>query len=270
MRWRDLACNRAQEVFKWPSVRTEALHSGLGVHAGLFATTHWSAVLAVTGHESAEAAAALERLCETYWYPLYAYVRHRGHSPEDSKDLTQEFFWRLLQGNYLARVDPSKGKFRSFLLAAMNHFLANEWDRARTLKRGGKVTFLSLDELQAERRYQCEDAAGYSPEQTYERTWAFALLDEVLGRLREETAASGHLARFEELKAVLMGESPALSYADMALKLGTTEAALKMALQRLRKRYAELLREQIAQTVCGPEEVEDELRHLFTTLSSEA
>ncbi len=227
-------------------------------------------MLAATGRESAEAAAALERLCATYWYPLYAYVRHRGHSPEDSKDLTQEFFYRLLQGKYLARVDPHKGKFRSFLLAAMNHFLANEWDRVKTLKRGGQVTFLSLDELQAERRYQCEDSTGRSPEQFYETMWAFALLDKVLGLLREETAAAGHSARFEELKAVLMGERPTLTYAEMARKLGTTEAALKVALQRLRQRYAELLRVQIAQTVPGPEEVNDELRHLYAVLSSEA
>jgi RNA polymerase sigma-70 factor (ECF subfamily) len=234
----------------------------------LFATTHWSVVLATADQDSPQAAVALEQLCRTYWYPLYAYVRHRGQSPEDSKDLTQEFFYRLLQGNYLARVDPRKGKFRSFLLAAMNHFLANEWDRARTLKRGGYLTFLSLDELQAEQRYQCEDFSGRSPEEIYEKTWALALLDKVLERLSEETAAAGHLARFEELKTVLMGESSAITYAEMALKLGTTEATLKVAMQRLRKRYAELLREQIAQTVPGPEEVEDELRHLYSVLSS--
>jgi RNA polymerase sigma factor (sigma-70 family) len=251
-------------------VRTEDANPEVPARGAVFATTHWSVVLAAGRQQSPQAAAALERLCATYWYPLYAYVRHRGHSPEDSKDLTQEFFYRLLQGNYLARVDPRKGKFRSFLLAAMNHFLANEWDRARTLKRGGYLTFLSLDELQAEQRYHCEDFSGRSPEEIYEKTWALALLDQVLGRLREETAAAGHLARFEELKPVLMGESPALTYAEMALKLGTTEPALKVAVQRLRRRYGELLREQIAQTVPGPEEVEDELRHLYTVLSSEA
>jgi len=195
-------------------------------------------------------------------------VRHRGLTPEDSKDLTQEFFYRLLQGNYLARVDPQKGKFRSFLLAAMNHFLANEWDRARTLKRGGQVTFLSLDELQAERRYQCEDSAGRSPEEIYEKTWVLALLDKVLERLREETAA-GHLARFEELKGVLMGERPTLTYAEIALKLDTTEPALKVTMQRLRRRYAELLREQIAHTIPDPHGTEDELRHLYRVLSAE-
>jgi RNA polymerase sigma-70 factor (ECF subfamily) len=234
----------------------------------LFATTHWSVVLATADQESPEAAAALERLCATYWYPLYAYVRHRGHSREDSQDLTQEFFCRLLQKNYLAHVDPHKGKFRSFLLAATNHFLANEWERARTLKRGGQVTFVSLDEVQAEQRYQGEQLAGRSPEEIYERTWAIALLAKVLGRLREEAAATGQSTRFEELKAVLMGERPSLTYAELALKLGTTEPALKMAAQRLRRRYAELLREEIAHTVRSPQEVEEELRYLRAVLGS--
>jgi RNA polymerase sigma factor (sigma-70 family) len=234
----------------------------------LFATTHWSVVLATADPDSPQAAAALEQLCRTYWYPLYAYVRHRGHSPEDSQDLTQEFFYRLLQKNYLAHVDPRKGKFRSFLLAAINHFLANEWERAQTLKRGGKVTFLSLDEAQAEQRYQGEQLGGRSPEEIYERTWAVALLDRVLGRLRDETAAAGQSTRFEELKGVLMGERPSLSYAELALKLETTEPALKMAVLRLRRRYGELLREEIAHTVRGPEEVEDELRDLRAVLRS--
>jgi RNA polymerase sigma-70 factor (ECF subfamily) len=234
----------------------------------LFATTHWSVVLATTDQDSPQAAVALEQLCRTYWYPLYAYVRRRGHGPEDAQDLTQEFFYRLVQKEYLAQVDPRKGKFRSFLLAAINHFLANEWDRARTLKRGGQVTFVSLDEAQVEQRYQGERLAWRSPEEIYERTWAVALLDKVLGRLREETAASGQSTRFEELKAVLMGERPSLTYAELALKLGTTEPALKMAVQRLRRRYAELLREEIAHTVRGPDEVEDELRHLRAVLSS--
>ena len=234
----------------------------------LFATTHWSVVLATADQDSPQAAAALEQLCRTYWYPLYAYVRHRGHSPEDSQDLTQEFFYRLLQKNYLAHVDPRKGKFRSFLLAAINHFLANEWERAQTLKRGGKVTFLSLDEAQAEQRYQDDQFGGRSPEEIYERTWAIALLDKVLGRLRAEAAAAGQSARFEELKAVLMGERPALTYAELALKLGTTEPALKMAAQRLRRRYGELLREEIAHTVRSPQEVEEELRYLRAVLAS--
>ncbi len=234
----------------------------------LFATTHWSVVLATADRQSPEAAAALERLCATYWYPLYAYVRHRGHSREDSQDLTQEFFCRLLRKNDLAQVDPRKGKFRSFLLAAINHFLANEWDRAQTLKRGGQVTFLSLDEAQAEQRYQGEQFGGRSPEDIYDRTWAITLLEKVLGRLRAETAAAGRSARFDELKDVLMGERPSRSYAELAGTLGTTEAALKMTVRRLRQRYGELLREEIAHTVLDPGEVEEELRHLRAVLSS--
>ncbi len=227
-------------------------------------------MLAATGRESPEAAAALERLCETYWYPLYAYVRHRGHTPEDSQDLTQEFFYRLLQGNYLARVDPRKGKFRSFLLAAINHFLANEWHRSQRLKRGGNVTFLPLDGFEAEDRYQGDLFGSRSPEEIYERTWAIALLEKVIGRLSQETAAAGQAARFEELKPMLMGERSSLSYAELATRLGTTEAALKMTVQRLRRRYAQLVQEEIAHTVPDPEEVEEELRHLRIILSSRA
>ena len=249
-------------------MRTEGSGSGPEAHGGIFATTHWSVVLAATDHESPEATAALERLCETYWYPCYAYMRHRGYSPQDAQDLTQEFFYRLVQKDYLAQVDPRKGKFRSFLLAAINHFLAKEWARSRTLKRGGHLTLLPLDEAQAEQRYQAELSGERSPEEIYDRAWAIALLGKVLRRLREETAAAGHADRFEELKGVLMGERPSLSYAALAPRLRTTEAALKMAVRRLRNRYAELLREEIANTVPGPEEAEDELWQLRAVLSS--
>jgi RNA polymerase sigma factor (sigma-70 family) len=233
----------------------------------LFATTHWSVILAAGQGDTPQSAAALEQLCCTYWYPLYAYVRHRGHSPEDSQDLTQEFFCRLLQKNFLSQVDPSKGKFRSFLLAAINHFLANEWDRARTLKRGGQVTFVPLDEGLAEQRYQAEQAAGRSPEQLYERAWALAFLQGVLGRLRDEVVQAGRGAHFEELKVFLTGEKPPASYAELAARLGTNEAALRKEVQRLRHRYGELLRDEIGRTVANATEVEDELCHLFTVLS---
>ncbi len=243
----------------------EALTAG---NPPLFATTHWSVVLAAGESQQPETAVARESLCRTYWYPLYAYVRHRGHSPEDSQDLTQEFFCRLLQGNYLARVDPQKGKFRSFLLAAMNHFLANEWHRSQTLKRGGNLTFLPLDGVEAEERYRGERFGSCSPEEIYERAWAMALLERVIGRLSQETAATGQCAPFEQLKPLLIGERPSLSYSELALKLGTTEAALKMAVHRLRKRYAQLVHEEIAHTVPDPLEVEAELRHLRAVLSS--
>jgi RNA polymerase sigma factor (sigma-70 family) len=239
-------------------------------HRGIFPTTHWSAVLAATDPESAEAVAALEELCTVYWYPIYAYVRHEGHTSEDAKDLTQEFFRRLLEKNYLSVVDPRKGRFRSFLLAVARHFLANEWERARTVKRGGHLTFVPLDEGQAEERYLNEQAAGQSPEVTYERAWALALLEKVLARLREEAVMGGHAARFDALKGVLMGEKPSLSYAQLAVELETTEPALKMAAQRLRGRYGELLREEIGRTVSAPEDVEDELRHLRAVLRAVA
>ena len=233
----------------------------------LFATTHWSGILAAGQGGTPQSAAALEQLCRTYWYPLYCYVRHRGHSPEDSQDLTQEFFHQLLHKHYLSQLDPSKGKFRSFLLASLNHFLANEWDRARTLKRGGKMTFVSLDEGLAEGRYQAEQAAGRSPEELYERAWALAFLQGVLGRLRDEVVQAGRAAHFEELKVFLTGEKPSASYAVLAAKLGTNEAALRKEVQRLRHRYGELLRDEIGRTVAHAAEVEDELCHLFTVLS---
>lgn len=225
-------------------------------------------MLAATGHESPEAAAALEQLCATYWYPLYAYVRHRGHSPEDSQDLTQEFFHRLVQKDYLAQVDPRKGRFRSFLLAAIKHFLAKEWDRARTLKRGGQMTFIRLDEAQADQRYQSDLRVDRSPEELYDRAWAIALLEKALRRLREESVAAGHGGRFEELKGVLMGGRTSVPYVELASRLGTSEGALKMAAQRMRSRYAELLREEIATTVPDRQEAEEELRHLRGVLGS--
>ncbi len=232
----------------------------------VFATTHWSVVVAAGERDTPQSSAALEQLCRSYWYPLYAYVRRRGHSPEDAQDLTQEFLFRLLQKNYLAHADPHKGKFRSFLLVALNYFLANEWDRANAVKRGGRITFVSLDDA-AEQRYLEEPATDLSPQQVYEQSWAVALLGKALGRLRDESAASGKANRFEHLKVLLTGEKPSVSYAELAVTLGTTEAALKMTVQRLRRRYGELLREEVSHTVANPEQIEDELRHLCEVLS---
>jgi RNA polymerase sigma factor (sigma-70 family) len=232
----------------------------------LFATTHWSVVLAAVNHETPEATAALEQLCRTYWYPLYAYVRRRGYSPEDAKDLTQEFFARLLEKRFLLQVDPGKGKFRSFLLAAINHFLANEWDRANAVKRGGRVTFLALDHDSAEQRL-VESSLEHSPEQIFERCWALTFLQEVLGRLRNEVVQAGRATHFGELKIFLTGDKPSTAYSELAAKLGTSEAALRKEVQRLRHRYGELLREEIGRAVANPIEIEDELCHLFTVLS---
>jgi RNA polymerase sigma factor (sigma-70 family) len=247
-------------------VPTEDPDSEPQVHGGVFSTTHWSVVLAAGQQESLEAADALETLCRTYWYPLYAYIRRRGHEVQDAEDLTQEFFSRLLRKDYLARADPHKGRFRSFLLVAVNHFLANEWDRAKAAKRGGQVTFLSLDDA-AEQRYLEEPATELSPERIYEQSWAVALLGKAFGRLRGECAASGKANRFDQLKVLLIGEELSVTYAELAATLGTTEAALKMTVQRLRRRYGELLREEVSHTVANPEQIEDELRHLYEVLS---
>jgi RNA polymerase sigma factor (sigma-70 family) len=232
-----------------------------------FTTTHWSVVLSARRDTSPSATDALEKLCRAYWHPLYAYARRRGYDVADAQDLTQGFFERLLKKDYMRAVDPKKGKFRSFLLAALEHYLANEWRRRNTQKRGGHVDFVSLDAHSAEEQYLQVPAADLSPEKLFERQWATTVLEQVLGRLREEHAAAGKAALFEELKTFLTGEKQATSHAERAAKMGTTEAALKMAVSRLRQRYGELLRAEIANTVARPEDVEEEMRALFAALS---
>jgi RNA polymerase sigma-70 factor (ECF subfamily) len=224
-------------------------------------------VLAAGKGGSSEADIALEKLCHTYWHPLYIFVRRRGYEPHDAQDLTQEFFARLLQKNYLHAVDRTKGKFRSFLLAALEHFLANEWRNAHAQKRGGQVNFFSLDDDSAEQQFLQVASAGLSPEQHYQREWATTLLERALGRLRADFVESGKLLQFDELKIYLTGEKGGTSYAALAPKLGMTEAGLKMAVHRMRQRYGELLREEIANTVSSPAEVEQELGALFNALS---
>jgi RNA polymerase sigma-70 factor (ECF subfamily) len=222
-------------------------------------------VLAAKGQASPQVDFALEKLCRTYWWPLYAFVRRRGYGAHDAEDLTQEFFSRLLAKDFLRSVDRSKGKFRSFLLAALEHFLAKEWRRANTQKRGGKFAFHSIDAEMADQQYLQIPAAGLSPEQLFEKQYAIKLLEQVVSRLREEFVTAGKEAQFEHLKIFLTGEKQ--PYAEMAAKLGTTEAALKMAVSRMRQRYKELLREEIASTVSGLEEVEEELRAIIAALS---
>jgi DNA-directed RNA polymerase specialized sigma24 family protein len=234
---------------------------------GHFSTTHWSVVLSAKQQSSAEADAALERLCRTYWWPLYAFVRRRGYAPPDAQDLTQEFFARLLAKDFLRTVDRSKGKFRSFLLAALEHFLAKEWRKANTQKRGGGLTQLSINDDSAEQPYLQVPASNLLPEQLFEKQWAIALLNQVVDRLREEFTADGKATQFESLKVFLTGEKRAETYAAMAAKLVTTEAALKMSVRRMRDRYGELLRAEIANTVSDPTEVEAELQALFKALT---
>lgn len=229
-------------------------------------TTHWS-VIRDAGHGTQTTAArALEELCRAYWYPLYAYVRRRGHSETDACDLTQEFFCRLLQGDWLRDLQPERGRFRCFLLAAMNHFLANERRRGQAIKRGGGCPLFSLDEQDAEGRYLLEPAHEQSPERLLDYRWALILLERTLERLRVEYADSGRAALFSAIEGKLTADPERLSYAGIAQELGGTESAIKKSAQRLRERFRELLRSEIAQTVTRPEEVDDELRDLFAAL----
>jgi RNA polymerase sigma factor (sigma-70 family) len=229
-----------------------------------FPTTLWTVVLQASQDEPAQTQAALAQLCEGYWYPLYSFIRRRGYSPHDAQDLAQAFFAHLLEKRALERVAPEKGRFRTFLLAALKNFLANEWDRANTLKRGGGQTILSLQPENAESRYQLEPAHDLTPERLFERQWALTLLDLVLATLRGEYQSEGKGAVFEELKAALIGQAG--GYAEMAARLGQSPGAIKVAVHRMRSRYRELMRAQIAETV-GAGDVEDELRHLLAVLS---
>lgn len=232
-----------------------------------FATTHWSVVLAAGQSQSPRFAEALEKLCRTYWYPTYAYVRRRGYDVHEAQDLTQEFFARLLEKNYLRTVDRAKGKFRSFLLASLNHFLANEWDRATAQKRGGGQKLISLDDETAEQRYGLEPASHLSPEKTFEQGWALTLLDKALRRLADEFVAAGKGEQFKVLKLFLQKETGAGDYREVATQLEMSTSAVAMAVSRLRQRYRELVVDEIAQTVSSPDEIEDEMRYLFEAIN---
>jgi RNA polymerase sigma factor (sigma-70 family) len=232
-----------------------------------FTTTHWSVVLAARQGESGQAEQALAQLCACYWYPLYAFVRRRGFNHHDAEDLTQEFFHRLLDRNYLSAVDYRKGRFRTFLLMALERFMANEWRRVRTHKRGGRITFLSIEEQAAEQRYSLEPASWLSPEKIYEQNCALALLEKALLKLRNEFETKGKVEKFQRLKCFLTTDGEPTSYAKLAAQWHTTEAALKMAVSRLRARYGALLREEVANTLSSAEEVEDELNALLASLS---
>ncbi len=232
-----------------------------------FATTRWTVVLAAGGPSTAGARLALEELCRAYWRPIYAYVRRLGHSTHDAQDLTQDFFARLLAPGGIDRVHPSKGRFRSFLLVALKHFLANEWDKARALKRGGGVTFIPLDASDTDAGLPLESSPGEGPERLYDRQWALAVLDRVLGRLREEYHTGGKGVLFDKLRETLVQERHSVPYAVLASELHLTEGAVKVSVHRLRQRYRELLRIEIVNTVSNPDQVEDELRDLFTALT---
>jgi RNA polymerase sigma-70 factor (ECF subfamily) len=247
-----------------PGPTSESRHAG----GRSFATTHWSIVLAAAHESRPDAQAALTTLCETYWYPLYAYVRRCGYESHDAEDLTQEFFARLLDKDYLASVDRSKGEFRHFLLASLRHFLANERDWSRARKRGGGRAVLSLDRGEAETSYRLEPSHELTPEKDFDRQWALTLLRQVMGSLEAEHVASGTKRLFEGLSGFLTEAEGSCLHAEVARNMGMTEGAVKVAVHRLRRRYRQLLREQIAQTVASPEEVDEEIRHLFGTFRS--
>jgi RNA polymerase sigma-70 factor (ECF subfamily) len=231
-----------------------------------FATTHWSLVARAGGEATPARHEALAVLCERYWYPLYVYVRRRGQQPAEAQDLTQAFFAELLEKNRLRMADQQRGKFRSFLLSSLNHFLANVRRGTRSLKRGGGTTTLSLDFESGERRFLCEPAHELTAERAFERRWALTLLERALDKLRDEHTAAGKEALFEALKTRLGGDPEAATYGEIATSLEMTEGALKVAAHRMRRRCRELLRDEIAQTVAGPDEVDEELRDLFAAL----
>ncbi len=249
--------------------------SGSGDHSGSdtpvpsaqFTATHWSVVLAAAHHESPQAAEALETLCRTYWYPLYAYIRRQGYDVADAQDLTQSFFAHILSRRFLQRASRDKGKFRSFILGSLKFFLADELAKLQAMKRGGGQSLVFLDAKSAEERYRLEPVEPMDPEKLFQRRWAMTLLDRVLERLEAEFAQAGKRRTLEHLREFLLGERGSATYQQVAATLGMAEGAVKMAVHRMRQRYRELFREEIAQTVANPTEIEEETQHVFAALS---
>jgi RNA polymerase sigma factor (sigma-70 family) len=231
-----------------------------------FVTTRWSVILAAGQDDSSIARSALEKLCGAYWYPLYVFVRRLGRSPHDAEDLVQSFFAQAIEKNFVAAADPEKGRFRSFLLIALKRFMANEWHKARALKRGGATTPLALDGLTAEQRYAVEPTERLTAEQLFERRWALTLLDRALERLRIEQMETGDGKRFETLKETLTMHRGGTPYAQLGAELGLAEGAVKVAVHRLRQRYREILEMEIADTVASPTDVDAERRYLLEVL----
>lgn len=233
-----------------------------------FETTNWSLIVQATGASSSAARAALAGLCETYWPPVYAFIRRRGLSPADAEDLTQSYFARFFEKDYLRDFRPEAGRFRTFLRASISHFLSNEWDRERALKRGGGKVQVSFDAATAEERLRLEPVDRLTPEAIFERTWAAALLARCLERLRDEQKATGGEARFLKLKAFLASDGQSADYAALARELGQSDSTLRVAVHRLRRRFAAVLREEVARTVADPADVDAEIRFMLETLRS--
>jgi RNA polymerase sigma-70 factor (ECF subfamily) len=234
--------------------------------AARFTTTRWSVVLAAQRDSTPQAREALTQLCERYWHPLYAYLRRSGHGVDEAQDLTQAFFARILEKRTFREADPERGRFRSFLLASLKNFAANERERAHTKKRGGPIPPLSFEFETAEERYQIDPPDDETPETVFDKRWALTLLENVLERLRAEMAKSKQDNRFEQLKLFLTGEKAGVGYAELGTQLGMSEGAVKVAVHRLRRRFRDLVREEIAQTVSSADEVEDEMRHLWSAV----
>lgn len=247
-----------------PERRPSPIESGR--EAAVFATTHWSLVLRAGREPSPESEEALETLCRTYWPPLYVFVRRKGHGVHEAQDLVQDFLARILERRDLDTVHPNKGRFRSFLLASLNHYLANEWHRGQRLKRGGRHLHLSLEELLAEGVAEFETSNGITPERAFERRWAETVIARALERLKGEWQQRYQPKHFDDLKVFLLEARGTAPFAEVARRLGLTEPALKSIVHRLRKRFRELFREEIARTVQNPSEVEEEIRHLFHVL----
>ena len=233
-----------------------------------FRTTHWSLVTLAGDANSPQVTAALEKLCQTYWLPLYSYIRRQGYGPQDAQDLAQGFFARLLRMNSLASVGPQKGKFRTFLLAALNHFLSDERDHARAEKRGGGKNLISLDATSAEERYLEIPAPDLTPEKLFDRRWALTVMEQALGRLRKEYGNASNAALFEQLSGFLSREAGPGEYDIVAQKLGMSPGAMAVAVHRLRQRYRECVRFELSQTVTSREDLELEMKYLFEALTA--
>ena len=233
-----------------------------------FTVTKWSVVRRAGDPSSPESAAALEALCRTYWYPIYAFLRREGRSAEDAKDLTQEFFYQLLRKNAFAIADPNKGRFRNFLLRALKNFLADEWDKANAQKRGGDFDIISLDQLNPEERYILEPVTSLTPEMLFQRKWAGIVVDHALRRVKKETAASGKGRMFDALKVFIINEPEKADYKRLSESLKMSPNTIATNVKRLRSRFGELLRAEVAETVDNPEDVEDELRAVLSAITS--
>lgn len=244
-------------------------HAGPGgvLDQAVFGTTHWSVVLAAANEAKPEGAAALETLCRAYWYPIYVFIRRQGYGEADAQDLTQGFFCHILSRRFLERASPDKGRFRSFIIASLKYFLADELGRLQAQKRGGGRIPVFLDAQSAEERYRLEPVERLDPEKLFERRWAVTLLNRVLDRLETEFVKAGKARLMEQLRQFLLEDDGSVTYREVAARLGMSEGAVKVAVHRMRQRYRNLFRDEVVQTLADPAEAEDEMRQVFAAIS---